>query len=491
MEIDCKPKRDSRTYPFFDILEMFQASSSPSLMLKKAVNEIPALFFNHGKVSALIIWKDQAFMSSGFDIKGRKISSDIIVNGQKEGVIEIFFNKVQINIEKWNRNSFPPGDSSVLLDQISRMIGKFLAKEHLIDYLVASERNIRNVFDNLQDHIFILDQEGNILDCNKQATDCLNFGCGQISGLKLKDTGYLDAQTVDRIIEHTLFYGAFNLETDCSCTDDTITVMIDTCCINYNEREAVLFIVRDISQIKEYEIDLKRYAEDFKNSVELKELFTDIICHDLLTPAGIIKGFTEELICHPSCEEKDLALRKIHENINRLIELLDSATKLSKLQRVEEVMFDDIDIVPLFRMVVENLRTDADGKRQDIVISKNLKCPSKVNPIIEEVFANLLSNAIKYSPDESRIDIDFLDENEHWKVVVKDCGNGISDMDKVFIFDRFHRADKKGIKGSGLGLAIVKRIIELHDGDFGVEDNPGGQGSIFWVTVKKAYQEKI
>ncbi|MDW7733534.1 MAG: PAS domain-containing sensor histidine kinase [Methanolobus sp.] len=487
MEIDCKPKRDSHTYPFYDILEIFQASSSPNLILKKAVEEIPALFFIHGKVSALVIWKDQAFISSGFDTRGRKITSDIIVHGQKEGVIEIFFNKVQINIEKWNRHSFPPRDSSVLLDQISRMIGKFLAKEHLIDYLATSEKNIRNVFDNLQDHIFILDLEGNILDCNKQATDCLNFGCGQISGLKLKDTGYLNAQTVDRIIEHTLFDGAFTVETECSCADDVIIVRIDASCIDYNEREAILCIVRDISQIKEYEMDLKRYAEEFKNSGELKELFTDIICHDLLTPAGIIKGFTEELICNPSSEEKDLSLRKIYENINRLIELLDSATKLSKLQRVEEILFEDIDIVPLFLMVVENLKTDADGKRQEIVISKGLKCPSKVNPIIEEVFANLLSNAIKYSPDESRINIDFLDENRHWKVVVKDCGNGISDMDKAFIFDRFHRADKKGIKGSGLGLAIVKRITELHGGDYGIEDNPEGQGSIFWVTVKKAY----
>lgn len=491
METDCKQKRDSRTYPFFDILEMFQASSSPNLVLKKAVDEIPALFFAHGKVSALIIWKDQAFLSSGFDIKGRKISSDIIVTGQKEGVIEIFFNKVQIDIEKWNRNSFPPGESSVLLDRISRMVGRFLAKEHLIDNLVTSEKNIRNVFDNLQDHIFILDREGNILDCNKQATDCLNFGCGQISGFKLKDTGYLDAQIVDRIIERTLFDGAFTFETECSCADDMIIVRIDAGCIDYNGREAILCTIRDISKSKEYESYLKRYAEDYRNSGELKELFTDIICHDLLTPAGIIKGFTEELICHPASEERDLALRKIYENINRLIELLDSATKLSKLQRVEEIMFEDIDIVPLFLMVAENLRTDADGKGQEIVIAKGLKCPSKANPIIEEVFANLLSNAIKYSPEESRIDIDFLDDNTHWKVVVKDCGNGISDMDKSFIFDRFHRADKKGIKGSGLGLAIVKRIIELHEGDCGVEDNPGGQGSIFWVTLRKACYDKI
>jgi K+-sensing histidine kinase KdpD len=44
---------------------------------------------------------------------------------------------------------------------------------------------------------------------------------------------------------------------------------------------------------------------------------------------------------------------------------------------------------------------------------------------------------------------------------------------------------KKGVKGTGLGLAIVKRIAEIMEGEVGVEDNPAGQGSIFWVKLKK------
>lgn len=42
------------------------------------------------------------------------------------------------------------------------------------------------------------------------------------------------------------------------------------------------------------------------------------------------------------------------------------------------------------------------------------------------------------------------------------------------------------MKGTGLGLAIVKRIIELHGGSAGVDDNPTGQGCVFWVIVRKA-----
>ncbi|WP_269429706.1 sensor histidine kinase KdpD [Methanococcoides methylutens] len=107
--------------------------------------------------------------------------------------------------------------------------------------------------------------------------------------------------------------------------------------------------------------------------------------------------------------------------------------------------------------------------------------------MIEEVFTNLISNAVKYSPENENIEIAVKDLNENWKVTITDSGEGIGDNDKKMIFDRFKRAvGDCNIKGSGLGLAIVKRIVELHGGQVGVEDNPNGPGSVFWVTLKKA-----
>ncbi|MBN2111165.1 MAG: hypothetical protein JW705_08810 [Methanosarcinaceae archaeon] len=58
METKLKQKKDTGGYPFLDTLEMFQVSGSPKLVLKKAVDEIPALFLVHGKVSSRIIWRD-------------------------------------------------------------------------------------------------------------------------------------------------------------------------------------------------------------------------------------------------------------------------------------------------------------------------------------------------------------------------------------------------------------------------------------------------
>jgi len=39
--------------------------------------------------------------------------------------------------------------------------------------------------------------------------------------------------------------------------------------------------------------------------------------------------------------------------------------------------------------------------------------------------------------------------------------------------------------GTGLGLSIVKKIIEMHDGRYGVE-SAQGKGSTFWFEIDKA-----
>ncbi len=242
----------------------------------------------------------------------------------------------------------------------------------------------------------------------------------------------------------------------------------------------------DITERKQAEEALKKYAEELKSSNELKDLFTDILRHDLLNPAGIVKGFTEVLLNMEDDEKKLHLLEKIEKSNEKLINMIQSAAKFAKLQSVDEIDFEEKYLDSIFNDVVNNFRPMLDEKRMTLDFVAEGTYPANVNPMIEEVFANIMSNAIKYSPQESRIIVDILDSDEKWKVTVTDFGNGISDEDKPKIFTRFKRVDKSGVKGTGLGLAIVKRIIELHGGEVGVEDNPAGQGSVFWVTVGKA-----
>ncbi|MBC7086772.1 MAG: HAMP domain-containing histidine kinase [Methanomethylovorans sp.] len=217
----------------------------------------------------------------------------------------------------------------------------------------------------------------------------------------------------------------------------------------------------------------------------MKDLFTDILRHDLLGPASVVKGYTELLLDTMEKNEKKEFLEKIHKNNCKLIEMIDNAAKLAKLDSIENLDFEAVDIFPLLMSVVDTYQIQLQEKNISLKLPEEKKYGSLVNPIIKEVFSNIISNAIKYSPFNSEILIRIEDKVTDWKILIIDYGEGVKPEDREYIFDRFSRVHKGGVKGSGLGLSIAKRIIELHGGSIGVYNNPNGRGSVFWFTIKK------
>ncbi len=237
------------------------------------------------------------------------------------------------------------------------------------------------------------------------------------------------------------------------------------------------------------EQELKEYARKLEQSNELKDMFTDIMRHDLLNPASVIKGFTELLLMTEEDEQTKLFLERILKNNNNLIEMIHSAAEFAKVESSDELELKIQDITTIIEHSMEILTTQASNK--EIVIEFNEREPHYVlaNPIIETVFTNLISNAIKYSPEKSEVIIEIKEGSDFAEITITDFGEGIKDEHKTTVFDRFKRVNKTGVKGSGLGLAIVKRTIELHEGDVGVRDNPSGKGSVFFVKLKRYTDE--
>ena len=81
---------------------------------------------------------------------------------------------------------------------------------------------------------------------------------------------------------------------------------------------------------------------------------------------------------------------------------------------------------------------------------------------------------------------------------VQDNGIGIPPGQEERIFRVFERLTEGGTQpGTGIGLAIVRRGMERVGGRAGVEANPSGGGSCFWVdiprvegTPSRTWQEK-
>lgn len=114
---------------------------------------------------------------------------------------------------------------------------------------------------------------------------------------------------------------------------------------------------------------------------------------------------------------------------------------------------------------------------------------------IRQVVTNLLTNARRYTPDDSPIEIAVgVDERAGmgWIAVI-DHGEGIPEMIRDKIFQRFWRADTSRTRetgGSGLGLSIVASIVEALHGAIDVVETPGG-GATFRVSFPLAQARPV
>ena len=100
---------------------------------------------------------------------------------------------------------------------------------------------------------------------------------------------------------------------------------------------------------------------------------------------------------------------------------------------------------------------------------------------------NLISNAIKFSGD-SNVEISLQALNSQVIINVKDFGMGIPNDLLPFVFDRFSKASRKGIRGEesvGLGLSIVRQIIKKQGGEIEV-DSVEKHGTTFTIKLPSA-----
>jgi two-component system sensor histidine kinase HydH len=99
---------------------------------------------------------------------------------------------------------------------------------------------------------------------------------------------------------------------------------------------------------------------------------------------------------------------------------------------------------------------------------------------IEETLINLLDNALAVTPPGGRVQARVAaGDGGQLVFAVADQGPGIAADERDQIFEPFHTTKTRG---TGLGLAVAKRIVDLHGGQIGVSDAPGG-GAIFTVVL--------
>ena len=244
--------------------------------------------------------------------------------------------------------------------------------------------------------------------------------------------------------------------------------------------------------------EIGRLADTFNNMIARLETsfrqirqFSSDASHELRTPLTVMKGETELALRRPrDAKDYTVVLESNLEEIDRMTRIVDELLFLSRAD-MGEVKMERLPVK--LESLLEDVHRQASllGQERNVQVLLGMVTPATVlgdELRLRELFLNLLDNAVKYSQSGGSVDITLRTETGQAKVLIADCGIGISREDQGKIFDRFYRTDDARThtkQGTGLGLAICAWIIESHHGRIEV-DSEIGKGSTFTVTLPLA-----
>lgn len=234
---------------------------------------------------------------------------------------------------------------------------------------------------------------------------------------------------------------------------------------------------------------IKKIAEQVKQSNEAKVNFFTGLSHEFKTPLTLILSSIESLSENRAIIDNKLTkeIGLIFNNSKRLLRLIN---QLLDFRKVEEKKFSlrasKTNLLEFSKQIFKDFEREAQKRNINFSIESNNENLTLFidRNLMDKVYFNLLSNAFKFTPNNGSILIKIEEDQENnlVKVYFKDSGMGIPNKDLERVFKPFFRGSNNNLAGSGIGLHLSKQFIELHKGTIEVFSKHGAE---FVLTLPK------
>lgn len=243
--------------------------------------------------------------------------------------------------------------------------------------------------------------------------------------------------------------------------------------------------LKDTNERLKIEIEKERGLE------RMRKEFVSSVSHELKTPLGIMRGFTEGLKDGVAMEKRDYYFDVLLDEIEKMDALVLDMLDLSKLEsKAYELFTEEFDILALIDTIVNRFKQQLEDKSIKLHINdSHCYWVMADKRRIEQVIVNILTNALRHTDYKRSIDIVIKEEGANILLEIENEGKPIPHDKLKHIWDRFYRVEasrNRQAGGTGLGLSIVKNILELHNSEFGVMNTV--KGVKFYFTLKKCVE---
>jgi signal transduction histidine kinase len=193
-----------------------------------------------------------------------------------------------------------------------------------------------------------------------------------------------------------------------------------------------------------------------------KEL-TAALSHEMRTPLARIR-FALAVIGNQADQPIQTQLQEINADVQQIDGLIASMLDYARLDHPDLRMeWQDTALEPWCRHALAAAESPARELR--LLGVEKLSSAWMEPRLMELALSNLVVNASRYA--KQRVDVSISAQDNGYRIVVEDDGDGIPPADRETVFKAYTRLDtsrNRDTGGYGLGLAIVARVAALHGG---------------------------
>lgn len=351
------------------------------------------------------------------------------------------------------------------------------------------------ITDAALDAIVITDEHGVIIEFNPNAEALFGYTRDDVVGLKISDKivperhrAAHDAGMKRYLREGTPHVIGQRVEIEAIKRDGTeFPIELTVLPVRAGGRLLFTANIRDITDRREVEYQLRKAKEDAEAANIAKSEFLAAMSHEIRTPLNGVLGIMTLLGDTDLSAEQRRLLNSAYASGQNLFALISDVLDLSKIEagRMEHE-FVDFNPLTVLREAIDLASAVAHKKQIKIIAEPDDVMPSvrSDQSQIRQVLSNLLANAVKFT-EKGSVTARVMYRAGRLRFEVQDTGIGISPADQKKLFQRFVQVDHSKTRrygGSGLGLAICRELIIRLQGDIGVSSEVS-EGSTFWFEV--------